>query len=462
MTHEAKKEHYDGLLWGTFMTQCPGRAGHPTIILTPFEVKITLSGVGTNLQGTYELSATPHILSPQAPLPYPGPLEVLTLGSYPAQMPRLDGSAALVLASAFAVVPVNHKGPVKVEVKGTKMSMELVGVPGSTHFTCTALVDRSAQMGGHYQVMLFPVFAAGEIDLGFFSNKSSLHKSKFELDFSSKRIAYVGRYNQREVRAGSDPVGGFDLGNAEFVVAKSESFYTAIDDGGPRYVEQTGLEEARRLFLENPEILTMMQTEAKRKIREGVSEGHVSTSLVDAVLRPKDGDESRAPSGEAGTPSGSGIEYRNLDEIFLEALKVLVQFGGSSNHAMVVSCGWAKFLRIEKGKKLQLDVAGSMYLQSGCKLDESHIGLLKEMGLLLDTHSVEIYTTKFDATSEEELTKAARLIEPIFSRVYRRKKGEEAYLEMILDMKTPEAEAAMNRLATHFARRDGAKLRFRW
>jgi len=36
----------------------------------------------------------------------------------------------------------------------------------------------------------------------------------------------------------------------------------------------------------------------------------------------------------------------------------------SSNHTMVVSCGWAKFMRIEKKKKLQLDVAGSMYQTS--------------------------------------------------------------------------------------------------
>ncbi len=462
MTHEAKKEHYDGLLWGTIMTQCTGGTGSSIIILMPFEVKITLSGVGTSLQGTYELNATPRILSPRAPLQYPGPLDMFPPGSYPAQIPRLDGNPSLVLASSFSVVPVNHKGSVKVEVKGTKMSIELVGVPESTYFNCSAIVDRSAPTGPNFQAMYFPVFAAGEIDLGFFSSSSAIHKPKFELDFSSKAIAYVGRYNLRKERPGPYPVGGVYLGNAEFVVIKSESFYTAVDGSGPRYVEQTGLEEARRLFLENPELLTMMQTEARRKIREGVSEGHVSQGLVKSVLGPQTGDAPGSPSKEAGQTPGAGIEYRKLDEVFLEALKILVKFGGSSNHAMVVSCGWAKFLRIEKGKTLQLDVAGRMYLQSSCKLNESHIETLKEMGLLLDSHSVEIYTTKFDATSEEELVKAARLIEPIFSRVYRRERGHEAYLEMILGIKTPEAEAALNRLATHFPRRDGFKFQFRW
>jgi hypothetical protein len=101
-------------------------------------------------------------------------------------------------------------------------------------------------------------------------------------------------------------------------------------------------------------------------------------------------------------------------------------------------------------------------VNDSCKLKESHIEMLKEMGLLLDSHSVQIYTCKFDAASEEELAKAAKLIVPIFSRVYRRKTGQDAYLEMILDMKKPESKEALDRLATMFPHRDGFKFKFRW
>jgi len=84
------------------------------------------------------------------------------------------------------------------------------------------------------------------------------------------------------------------------------------------------------------------------------------------------------------------------------------------------------------------------------------------MGLLFDSHSVEIYTTKFDTTSEEEFMKTTELIEPIFSKVHRRNKGRDAYLEMILGIKIPEAVAALDQLATYFASREGFKLKFRW
>ncbi|MFW9931701.1 MAG: hypothetical protein ACFFDR_03520, partial [Candidatus Thorarchaeota archaeon] len=327
---------------------------------------------------------------------------------------------------------------------------------------CTAIVDRSATMDSIYQEMCLPVFATGEVDLGFFSSRSAIYMPKFELNFSPKRIAYVGEYKLGKETKGTFPVGGVHRGNAEFVVVKVESFYSVIEDGGEKYVEQTDLEDARKLFLETPELLAKIQSEAKRQIRHGVDDDHVSRSLVESVLSAKDKDIPSSSSIEAEPKSESGVEYLDLEEAFLEALKVLVQFGGSSNHAMVVSCGWAKFMRIEKGKKLQLDVAGSMYVQSICKLKESHIDILKELGLLLDSHSVEIYTRKFDATSEKELAKAARLIQPIFSKVYRRAKGQEAYLEMILDVKTPEAIAALNKLAAYFPHRDGNKLQFRW
>lgn len=462
MTHDVKKERYDGLLWGTTITQSVGTHGSPVIILIPFEVKISLSGVGTNLEGTYELSTTPRIISPYAPMPYPGPLDIFTPGSYPAQFTRLDGTPSMVLSSTFEVVPVMHKGSVKATVKRTKMSIELLGIPESTRIMCTAIVDRSATMGSVYQGMCLPVFATGEVDLGFFSSKSAIHMATFELEFSPKAIAYVSEFKLEKERKGTFPIGGIHRGNAEFVVVKVESFYSVIEEGGEKYVEQTGLEDARKLFLEHPELLAKFQSEAKRQIRHGIEDEHVSKGLVDSVLRSKDSATSGSSTEAAGTMSASGIEGRDLDKIFLEALKTLVDYGGSSNHAMVVSCGWAKFLRIEKGKKLQLDVAGSMYVQNICKLKESHIDILKEMGLLLDSHSVEIYTRKFDATSEDELAEAARLIQPIFSKVYRRAKGQEAYLEMILDVKTTEAVAALDKLATQFPHRDGNKLRFRW
>ena len=410
----------------------------------------------------YSLAAHPVIIEPNAGMMQnPGILSV-----FPSQKISIPWSPTdpnyIMLNQNLCVPEIKKEGEVKVTSFGNnRITLKFSGVPQKFLVSATAFSRRFVQQGSSLKETFLNGFGANEFDFGFFSKDSPNDLNEITLHFSPKLLAFATHFN--DAASTKFPKGGKTQFAGMGFLEKTESFYSEISDRGLQYVEQVPeVEDARRMFLEHPELLAKIQAESKHMIRKGVSEESVIQGLVDSVLRGKERATPGSTLDETGQKPGSDIGHRNLDEIFLEALKVLVKFGGSSNHAMVVSCGWAKFMRIEKGKKLQLDVAGSMYVADICKLNKSHIETLKEMGLLLDSHSVEIYTTKFDATSEEELMKAAKLIEPIFSKVYRRNKGGDAYLEMILGIKTPEAVAALDQLATHFASREGFKLKFRW
>jgi hypothetical protein len=456
------RELFKGFVEGIFSITGSGEFGIRIHYIIPFDIKIWLEKTGSSFTGKYSLAAHPAIIEPNAgTMQSPGILSLFPPNKSTIPWPVNDPNYIL-LSQNLNVPEIKKDGAVKVTSFGNnRITLKFLDIPQKFVVSATAVARRFIQQDLSGFETFFTGFGVNEFDFGFFSKDSPNDLTEITLHFSEKLLGFTACFNDAALT--KFPRGGKTQFTGMGFLEKTESFYSEVSAEGTKYVEQVPeVEEARQLFLEHPELLTMIQTEARRMIRHGVDDDKVSQSLVDSVLRSKDEGTPVSSSEGTGQKSGSGIEYRNLDEIFLEALKVLVKFGGNSNHAMVVSCGWAKFMRIEKGKKLQVDVAGSMYLQSSCKLNESHIETLKEMGLLLDSHSVEIYTTKFDATSEEELIKAAKLIEPIFSKVYRRKKGEEAYLEMILGIKTPEAVAALDKLATQFPRRDGFKLKFRW
>lgn len=455
-------ELFEGFIEGVFTVIGTGDFGTRIHYIVPFEIKIWLEKTGKSFTGKYSLKAHPVIIEPHVGMMQsPGLLSL-----FPAHKISTTWSATdptyIILSQNLCVPEIKKDGEVKVTSFGNNgITLQFLNVPQKFIVSGTVLSRRFIQQGASLQETFLTGFGIHEFDFGFFSKDSPNYLSEITLKFSHKLLGFQKYFN--DAASTKFPRDGKTQFTGMGILMKTESFYSVVSAEGTKYVKQVSeVEEARKMFLENPELLTMFQTEARRVIRDGVDKDHVSKGLVESVLSSKDGDTQGSLSEEAGQVSGSGIEYLDLDKMFLEALKVLVQFGSSSNHAMIVSCGWAKFLRVDKGKKLQLDVAGSMYLQNSCKLNESHIEILKEMGLLLDSHSVEIYTRKFDATSEEELAEAAQLIEPIFSKVYRRNKGEDAYLEMILGAKTPEAAAALDRLATHFPRRDGSKLKFRW
>ena len=456
------RELFKGFVEGIFTVTGSSDFGTRIHYIIPFEIKMWLEKTGDSFTGKYSLAAHPVVLEPHpGMIQSPGLLSLFPPDKANIPWPSNDPNF-IMLSQNLNIPEIKKDGEVKITSYGNnRISLKFLDIPQKFIASATAVSRRFIQQGTSGFETLLTGFGMYEFDFGFFSKDSPNYLNEITLNFSHKLLGFQKYFN--DAASTKFPRNGKTKFNGMGFLEKTESSYFVVSDEGTKYVEQVPeVEEARRMFLENPELLTMIETESKRMIRHGVSDDHVSKSLADSLLRLRAGDAPGSLSEEVGQKSGSEIESQNLDEIFLEALKVLVQFGGSSNHAMVVSCGWAKFMRIEKGKKLQLDVAGSMYLANSCKLSESHIETLKEMGLLLDSHSVEISTTKFDATSEEELIKAAQLIEPIFSKVYRRKKGEEAYIEMILAVKTSEAVAALDKLATHFSHRDGFKLKFRW
>ncbi|MBN2228390.1 MAG: hypothetical protein JW779_02280 [Candidatus Thorarchaeota archaeon] len=456
------RELFKGFIEGIFSVTGSSDFGTHIHYIIPFDIKIQLEKTRKSFTGKYSLVAHPVITQPHAGMMQnPGILSLFPAEKVNILWPPMDPNY-IMLSQSLCAPEIKADGAVKVTDFGNnRIRLQLLDVPQKFIVSATALSRRIIQQGSSISETFLTGLGVHDFDFGYFSKDSPNYLNEIVFNFSQKLLGFEVHF--KDAASTKFPRNGQTQFTGIGFLEKTESFYSVVSEKGTKYVEQVPeVEEARQLFLEHPELLARIQTEARRTIRHGVDDDKVSQSLVDSVLRSKDRAQKVSLSEGTEQKSGSGIEHRNLDEIFLEALKVLVKYGGSSNHAMVVSCGWAKFMRIEKGKKLQVDVAGSMYLQSSCKLNESHIETLKEMGLLLDSHSVEIYTTKFDATSEEELIKAAKLIEPIFSKVYRRKKGEEAYLEMILGIKTPEAVAALDKLAIQFPRRDGFKLKFRW
>jgi len=456
------REYFKGFIEGAFTVTGSSDFGTPIHYIIPFDIKIRLEKSKKAFTGNYSLVAHPVIITPNvAMMQSPGILSLFPAPEVTIPWPAMDANY-IMLNQNLCVPEIKVDGEVKVTSFGNnRLRLQLLNIPQKFSVSATVFSRRFVQQGPSTSEMFLTGFGMHEFDFGYFSKDSPNYLSEITFNFNQKLLGFEVHFN--DAASTTFPRNGSARFNGMGFLEKTESFYSEVSATGTKYVEQVPeVEEARQLFLENPELLTILQTEARRTIHQGVKDEKVSQSLVDSFIRSKDGDMPMSSSERAGQKTKSIIEDRNLDEIFLEALKVLVKFGGSSNHAMVVSCGWAKFMRIEKGKRLQLDVAGSMYLQNSCRLSPSHIEMLKEMGLLLDSHSVEIYTTKFDATSEKELMKAAQLIQPIFSKVYRRNKGEEAYLEIILDMKISGAAEALDKLATQFSHRDRFKLKFRW
>ena len=456
------RELFKGFIEGVFTVTGNSDIGSRIHYIIPFDIKIQLEKTGKAFTGKYSLVAHPVIIQPTVGMMQsPGILSLFPQQKVSIPWPATDPNY-IMLNQNLCVPEIKKDGEVKVTNFGNnRIRLQLLDIPQKFIVSATALSRRFIQSGSSISEMFLTGFGVHDFDFGYFSKDSSNYLNEIVFNFNHKLLGFEARFN--DVASMKFPRNGQTQFSGIGFLEKTESFYSVVSAEGTKYVEQVSeVEEARQLFLEHPEILTKIQTEARRTIRHGVEDDHVSQSLADSLLHSKDGDTPVNSSEEPGQKSGTEIEYRNLDEMFIEALKVLVKYGGNSNHAMVVSCGWAKFMRIDKGKKIQLDVAGSMYVADSCKLKDSHIETLKEMGLLLDSHSVEIYTRNFDATSEEELAKAAQLIRPIFSKVYRRNKGGDAYLEMILGIKTPEASAALDKLAAHFPRRDGFKLKFRW
>lgn len=455
------RELFKGFIEGIFKVTGSSDFGTHIHYIIPFDIKIQLEKTGKSFTGKYSLVAHPVITQPHAGMiQNPGILSLFPAEKVNIPWPPMDPNY-IMLSQSLCAPEIKADGVVKVTDFGNnRIRLQLLDVPQKFIVSATVLSRRIIQQGSSISETFLTGFGVHDFDFGYFSKDSPNYLNEIVLNFSHKLLGFEVRFN--DAASTKFPRNGQTRFTGIGFLEKTESFYSVVSEKGTKYVEQVPeLEEARQLFLQHPELLARIQTEARRTIRQGADD-NLTQGLVDSVLRSKDKTQKVSPSEGTEQKSRSGIEHRNLDEIFLEALKVLVKYGGSSNHAMVVSCGWAKFMRIEKGKKLQLDVAGSKYVANICKLNESHIKILKEMELLLDSHSIEIYTRKFDATSEKELAEAARLIEPIFSKVYRRGKGKDAYLEMILDIKSPEAVAALDRLATHFPSRDGFKLKFQW
>ncbi len=143
------------------------------------------------------------------------------------------------------------------------------------------------------------------------------------------------------------------------------------------------------------------------------------------------------------------------------ALEKLTTVAKGGNYCMVVVGGcWVNSRYKKRGNHLYFQVSGNKYIPSTSRLEKEHVEMLKDMGIVEEEMSDDIYSRHFD-DKPRDFKKVVDTIFEIFTRVYRIEKGEGAYIEFVLGKDSDETKAALEGLSEFIPKRSGDN-KFKW
>ncbi|MBD3190403.1 MAG: hypothetical protein GF308_07150 [Candidatus Heimdallarchaeota archaeon] len=291
------KELFEGYFRGTIQTTGTGHRGTPINWLIPFRITVQLKKTEEAFKGNHFFQAQPIILSPKPTGAYPGIFDLFKIGTYlnlptPTQMPLQH----FTFGYPCSKKGISARGTVKAEQDGDNLHLEFEGIPEKFMIIGRGLAELPAKKGKAEVKAYVPVIGQRWIDLGPFSKESATYIPKFTVPFKQETLSFEKNYSSQKQKSPSFyPKNASEKFTWKAQIVKTESFYSIVDlaDGTEEYVEQVGLEEARQMFLENPELIGQIAEAAEATIQEGIEKGHVSEKLVSMIesMHEKDSEE---------------------------------------------------------------------------------------------------------------------------------------------------------------------------
>jgi hypothetical protein len=455
-------ERFTGFMNGVFTVSGSGTLGTPIEIRIPFMISMHLEKTKDHFKGTYSFEANPFVLQPRSSLACPGVFGILPEGEK--MLPSGSSlSGAMLLAQVLTVPPIKKNGDIEVVKYGNRqITVKLLDLPQKFMIQASAVSWRVVPNSDPLQMEISPVVGAYGFDLGFFSKSSPKFLDALTLDFNLKQLGFQKSFKDQ---AQMDyPSGGLTQFVGEATIAKTESFYSVVEGKGATYVEQVAeVEEARKLFLEHPELYDQIQKMGDAETQRGVNEGLIEAkhahmfSKDEAPVRTPapeaDAMMSRSVVGTTGSPL-EGLVYG------IEQLIALGQEGYNTCMLVVDGC-WVNVTYKPKKKQLYLQVAGDKYISKKSRLGPEHIKILDAMGITREPASIDIFSAYYSVDTVD-IPKFAQDFFRIFDEVLRVSKGSKAYLQLdLVNKPTPEYEAVLIKMATMIPDRKEKK-KFYW
>jgi len=238
----------------------------------------------------------------------------------------------------------------------------------------------------------------------------------------------------------------------------------SFDDFRKELIEAGELDSAEAEKLGFTELISIYQ---KFKIKQATGGASKPSSLKAKLMRASSPKKTakpgadKAPKKETEAPKKRSKHPRPREGLAY-ALEKLTTIAKGGNYCMTVVDGcWVNFRYKKKGNHLYFQVAGDKYIPERSHLEKEHIGILKEMGIVAEPMSDDIFSTHFD-DKPRNLKGVVDAVFEIFSKVYRVRKGSDAYIEFVIGSKqSAEMADAVEGMYDYFNDRDG-KSKFRW
>jgi hypothetical protein len=238
----------------------------------------------------------------------------------------------------------------------------------------------------------------------------------------------------------------------------------SFDDFRKELVEAGELdsEEAEKL-----DLMELIRIYQKFKIRQATGGASKPSSLRAELMRtsvrkktPKPR-TAKAPKKRTEAPRKRSKPSRPHEGL-VYALGKLTTIAKGGNYCMTVVDGcWVNFRYKKRGNHLYFQVSGDKYIPKRSHFEKKHIEILKKMGIMAEPMSDDIFSTHFN-DKPRNLERVVDTVFEIFHKVYRVRKGADAYIEFVIGSK-PSAEMAdaVEGMYDYFNDRDG-KSKFRW
>ncbi len=465
------RELFEGFMEGMFKIQGNGDLlGAPIIYTIPFEIKMWIEKSKGEFKGNYALAAHPTIHQPP-----PSPVNPGVLAFFPSDrifIPWSPTDPEVHLINQSIIVPsIEKKGELEVTVIGSRMNIRFKDIPSSFVVQASAMAEQLVP--NSKSKVIHVGMAVHTCDFGLFPRDSPSSLSEITLAFSQKILGFQKEFKDRVKMA--FPRNGITSFVGKAIIVKTESFYSVVEDGETRYVEQVPeVEKARQLFLEHPELLEKIQAAAGGEVKSYFDRGEklVSREMAAELIRKAAGG---GPSTFADTVASMPAiteekpiaETRNAKpfEGLVYAIEQLIAQGKEGYNAcmLVVDGCWITISSKPKKKELYIQVAGDKYIPKKSALKPEHVKKLEGMKIKKEEGSIDIFSIHHDVVTID-IPQIAREVFQIFDEVLRVSKGAVAYLQYDLVPKpTPEYEAVLVALAKFLPdRREKKKFYWKW
>ncbi|MBN1330929.1 MAG: hypothetical protein JXA54_15765 [Candidatus Heimdallarchaeota archaeon] len=468
-----EKEYFEGFIQGVISSNGMSEFNILVNYVIPFEISMRIEKSSEGFSGNYDFEAHPTILMPHPGVNHwPGVFAFFPCSHSRIPINPYSSTFNSMILQQISTQKLSCSGKLEVlEFKNNKCAIQFNDLPEGFQVVASGMAFNLVpnEMGTlipHY----IPMYVTQFIPLEFFSKSSTNYLEKITLNYSEKILAYEAplMLEARTNRLNNEVV----FLKAHTMIIKTESYYSVVDHEGEHYVKQVSeIDEARQIFLDNPELATQFEAAAKAEINKGIRKGLVSSTLVknlESFLSKEersDGTISELDShstptrrfeenSERGPKPREGLKY---------ALEHLTKSGTGGNYCMIVVDGcWINF-RFKKSKKeLFMQVSGNQYIPKKSHLDKNHVKILETFGIHADEYSTDIYSRYYNE-KPRDFNEIVQTVFKIFETVYRVNKSSAAYIEFILGSKPlPEFKEIYDTLQSFIPNKDNNKFKWSW